>query len=191
MGKELDKSFYDNAYSDPSKGYEGAPEDLKFYYPNWKIALDYIYRNNYSKIVDIGCGPGHFAQMICEDRSIDYIGYDFSEIAIQKAISRNNNKNNKFKIKDLKEFTIPVSNCIFTAFEFLEHVSFDVDIIKKLHSGSEIIFSVPNYDSAGHIRVYPNENYINHRYGEFLNLTPLNTVEWKTGKIFLYLGVRL
>lgn len=191
MGKELDSTFYDNSYSDPSRGYDGAPEELKYYYPNWKSALDYIYSNNYSKIVDLGCGPGHFAQMICEDRLIDYIGYDFSEIAIQKAISCNNNKNNKFEIKNLKEFIMPTDNCIFTAFEFLEHVSFDVDIIKKLHSGDEIIFSVPNYDSAGHVRVYPNEDYVNQRYGEFLSLTRLNIVEWEIGKIFLYLGVRV
>jgi len=191
MGKELDNKYYDSVFGKKTSMYNQNASQLKWYYPNWKIALDYIIENNHFNIVDLGCGPGHFSTLITESMKVNYLGLDFSETAISQAIKRNNQNNVNFKLQNLKIFERPKIKSIFTAFEFLEHISFDKEIISQLLSGDQIIFSVPNYDSAGHVRTYPDDDYIRNRYNELLDLEQLNIVKFNgRQKIFLYLGIR-
>ena len=78
----------------------------------------------------------------------------------------------------------------YTSFEFLEHISFDLELIESLNTGDSIVFSVPNHDAAGHVRFFLSENDIELRYGDLLNLSHLHTVTYGSNKIFLYHGER-
>jgi len=69
-------------------GADGAydlPYYLSPYYPMYKQVLSYLKKYKVSDILEVGCGTGAFAKMISEKTSITYRGFDFSEIAIQKA----------------------------------------------------------------------------------------------------------
>ena len=193
MGKELDKIYYNKVYT--NGGHKGKYfEDahlIKEYYPSWKEAYKYIKDNNVKFVIDLGCGPGHFSSIFNEEDNINYVGYDFSEVAIQQAIKRNErNKNNTFIIKDLSNFEVSNECNFYTSFEFLEHISFDMIILSKLKKDDKIIFSVPNYDSEGHIRFFENESEIEKRYGKLLKLKKISVTEIKSHKIFIYLGVK-
>jgi trans-aconitate methyltransferase len=152
-------------------------------------------RTNSRRVVDLGCGPGHFASLFRNTPNIEYIGYDFSTVAISQAIERNKELQNcMFKVQDLKKEMPIHRNAIYTSFEFFEHVDFDLDILEKLSNGDVIIFSVPNYDSAGHVRFFKNEEEILARYSNYINTEVLgvsNFGEKGKHKIFLCKGVRI
>jgi SAM-dependent methyltransferase len=193
MGRELDNNYYDQIYKNGghNKKYFEDAHLIKEYYPSWEIAYKYIKDNDIDFVIDLGCGPGHLSSIFSKKDNINYIGYDFSEVAIQQAIKRNEtNKNNKFIIKDLKEFENDSECKFYTSFEFLEHISFDKDILSKLNKGDVIIFSVPNYDSDGHVRFFKNESEIEKRYGDILNLEKISITKVKSHKIFIYKGER-
>lgn len=191
MGRELDNKHYDKIY-EKGGGNQKYFKDAKLireYYPSWKIAYEYIKDNNITSVIDLGCGPGHLSSLFKIEDGINYIGYDFSEVAINQAIKRNeNNKNNKFIVKDLSDYDMSENCDFYTSFEFLEHISFDRDIISKMSSGDEIIFSVPSYDNVGHVRFFKNELDVENRYGDILNLKKLSITGGGSHKIFIYYG---
>lgn len=194
MSKEQNNDFYNDVYK--SGGYKEMyfkdAKDIEPYYPTWKFASDYIKSKSISKVIDLGCGVGHFASLFSQEDKIIYFGYDFSTEAIKQATKRNeSNPLSFFYTTDLKSHYINKgSNTIYTAFEFLEHISFDLDIMKNLLPGDEILFSVPNYDSAGHVRFFEDFDSIVERYGSILSLElihELNTT--KERKIFFCRGI--
>lgn len=195
MGKELDKDYYDKVFEKGGHNqlYFKKAEDIKEYYTSWKMAYDFIIKNKINKIVDLGCGPGHFPSLFKDSDNINYDGYDFSEVAINQAKKLIGEKNNKvnFYIKDLKEISFNDNQNFFVSFEFLEHISFDLEILNKLKPKSQIIFSVPSYDSAGHVRYFLNESEVENRYGRILNLNIISKINnGPNHKIFLYHGIK-
>jgi len=191
MGKELDNKHYDKIYSrgGNNQTYFKDAKLIKEYYPSWKIAYEYIKNNNIGYVIDLGCGPGHLSSLFKLEDNINYIGYDFSEVAIKQAVKRNeNNKNNKFIVKDLSDYGMNEECSFYTSFEFLEHISFDRDIIKKMSIGDEIIFSVPSYDNNGHVRFFKTELDVENRYGDILSLKKLSITGGGSHKIFIYYG---
>lgn len=196
MGEELDNDFYDDIYrKGGSDGlYFREAKDISFYYPTWEFAYEYIKLNKIKNIVDFGCGPGHFASLFKESDDISYLGYDFSTVAIDQAIERNkDNVNNEFSVKNLKDIKLSGHNEFYTSFEFLEHISFDLELISKLSKGDELLFSVPNYDSRGHVIYFRDFDDIVDRYGDMLDLTLIHEVIFndKGDKIYLCHGFKL
>lgn len=199
MGVEKDQFHYDSVYK--SGGWKGLyfkdADLIQAHYPSWKCAYQFMLDNDIKFVYDFGCGPGHFSSLFKESDNIEYVGFDFSMEALEQAIARNSsNKNNKFFFKDLSSYDPKENNkreCkFFTAFEFLEHVSFDLEILSKLKKGDEIIFSVPNYDSAGHVRHFKDHSEVVERYGDLFYLKKMSTTEQIYGphKIFIYYGKR-
>jgi len=192
MGKEQDNIFYDEVYKRGGSGekYFKDPEDIKVYFEIWKRAKSWIEDNNITNIVDFGCGPGHFSSIL--DSNIKYIGYDFSDVAIYSARVRNAKRpNTKFISKNLSKYKKVSSDSFYTGFEFFEHISFDLELMEKLDTGNELLFSVPNHDSEGHVRFFDNMQDIEERYSELFDLTHIYTVEYGyKKKIFLYYGER-
>jgi len=78
---EESDTYYDSVYS-KSLIYKQGPKhpDLKYYYPSWKLACDYIKLNKIKLVIDIGCGPGHLPlTMRDENLDVEYIGIDFHQ----------------------------------------------------------------------------------------------------------------
>jgi|TARA_R110000851_G_scaffold216527_1_gene369463 SAM-dependent methyltransferase len=184
MGTYQKSNYYDEAYG---KGtYDVEPKSLHHYHMNWSAAVDAVtqmihlqrrgeefldtgVKTNIENIVDLGCGPGHFGQMI-NIKGIKYYGYDFSKVAIKKAKNRLSGHLNKHvSVMDLEKDFPKHKNPLYTAFEFFEHIPFDVDIINKLSKDDFIIFSVPSFDTESHVQHFPTYEDVYEKYEKHLN----------------------
>ena len=83
--------------------------------PHWQHFVGYVQRNhNIDRIIDVGCGAGAYGY-ISKKLNKNYIGYDYSEYAINvanrtwepelKKQTPNNTKTMNFYCKDYKELT--------------------------------------------------------------------------------------
>ncbi len=195
MGKELGKDYYDSVFQKGGHNqlYFKKAEEIKEYYTSWKLAYNFIIQNKISKVIDLGCGPGHFPSLFKDSDNITYEGYDFSEVAINQAKKLIGEKNNKinFYVKDLRGVSFDDNQDFYVSFEFLEHITFDLEILNKLKPNNQIIFSVPSYDSAGHVRYFLDESEIENRYGKILKLNKLAKINNGINHtIYLYHGIR-
>ena len=188
MGKERNAEFYNGRFKvgGGNGKYFRDARNLE-YYPSWKKAYDFIKEKEIKRIIDFGCGPGHFPSLFKNEDEIIYYGYDFSNVAIEQAKERCKNIDGiSFNVMDLKEYECKENDNFYVAFEFLEHISFDLELIGKLNKGDKILFSVPNFDSPGHVRWYTSDKQIIDRFGGLLNLTKVA----RFGGIYLYYGIK-
>ena len=180
---ELDSKFYDNAYLSADKynvHYSKSP-----YKEVWDKVLSLC---KGKKVADFGCGVGQTAEMLIDNR-VDYsYGVDFSAVGIEKC-----------KRLDANFYCLSLHDDVYNLkpydvglfLEVLEHVEQDRQTIKKLPIGSEVILTVPNWDSSSHVRYFNSLKQVRKRY-KFL--TELHVKEFKIGKghkrIYLLHGVR-
>ena len=194
MKKELEKEFYDEVYSSGGsnkmyfKKYTESP-----YYFTWKIALSFLKEKSLS-VLDIGCGPGQFAEMLFDSGIKNYIGFDFSKQAIEMAKKTNLENSEKFFVEDI--FKTDIFNNefdVYFCFEVLEHIDNDLGVFDKVPSGKEMICSVPNYNSKGHVRVFKSAQKVVDRYSKVLNITnviPVN-ISANGNTIYVFRGTKV
>lgn len=153
MGKELDNVFYNDVYK------IGGSEEIYFkkysetpWVEVWSEIINEIKLNNFKNVLDIGCGPGQFADFLNDSiKNINFTGLDFSSVAIDYAL------------KTVQNFTFICDNALTFDFkkinydvvvitEFLEHIEQDLQVLSNLNSGVLILATLPNMDSEGHVR---------------------------------------
>jgi trans-aconitate methyltransferase len=192
MGHEKDADFYNSVYQSSEK-YKKKPELIEYYYEVWCEGINQIknYVSQPKHIIDLGCGPGHFASLLASnlDTLEKYDGYDFSETAINMAQSLIG-KDIRFNFyqQDLRLFNFPPSlndNSIITMFEFLEHISFDLELMSKIPIGTWIVFSVPSFDSAGHVRWFNSLQEVKNRYEPLMSIENIYICNVKKHSIYL------
>lgn len=147
-------------------------------------------------IVDIGCGTGRFAKLLCDRGYTKYWGIDFSEVRI----GEDRRYVPVFEFSVASVFDEWVNERLnkynmFILLEVLEHVNDDMKLLSILPSNSRIIFSVPNYDSVSHVRFFPTADDVIRRYQEilrFLDGTRLKNVrrQRRDKKIYLFSCVK-
>ena len=174
MGEEKNSAHYDNAYN-ITKAYHGEPEEFESYYPMWLTAASKICLINGANVVDLGCGPGHFCKTLYQEGfGGNFIGYDFSEVAIRMAKKLNKLEHcATFEKKDLLEFDFAKNkdgNTVYVSFEFLEHIEGDLEVIKKIPQGAKVFFSVPSFDYKSHVRFFESEKEVLKRYEKFIKI---------------------
>lgn len=131
--------------------------------------MDWIGKNEKNiTICEIGCGSGQFANMLFDYGYTNYMGIDFSGQAIELAKKANPQYTDKFVCQNA--FAYLESNkkleiSVFVLLEVLEHVNQDRELLNMLPAGCTVIFSVPNFKSFNHIRVFDNLVSIQSRYG--------------------------
>lgn len=155
MGKEQPANYYNAIYkkSDSYKLHWSKSRYVKL----WEAVLAHL--DLKKSILDIGCGPGQFANMCLEKGVKHYDGIDFSQTAIDKAKETNKVfKNATFFCRDLFKTTLEVSdNCQIVICETLEHIENDIQLlasIKELNPGTPFVFTVPTFNDPGHVRFY-------------------------------------
>lgn len=172
MGDEKPPEFYDNRMDRVGLPYEESP---------WRDIYDTVveFLPVGIRIIDVGCGTGRLAEALRRTGHTNYIGFDFSRSRIDEAR------------RYVPAFTFYVQNAFeadlrgadaYVLTEFLEHIEQDRDIISKIPSGALIVFSVPNFDSAGHVRKFENLGAVYSRYSDLLDFTgqPSRTLPKKT-----------
>lgn len=140
------------------------PFVLKMFYAAAKWISEY---QKNTKICEIGCGSGQFANLLFDNGYTKYSGVDFSSRAIELAKKANKDYADKFFCENA--FTYLQShknenNELFIMFEVLEHINSDLELLNMFPCGSNIIFSVPNFKSFNHIRTFDNLAAIQSRY---------------------------
>lgn len=176
MGQQLENTWYNEVFA------QGGSEQMYFlnytetpWYPVWKKIISKLSENSISKVLDIGCGPGQFANCMRDELpEVEYTGLDFSQTAIDFATQLN--PTTQFIVADAVEYdysSLEYEAVVIT--EFLEHVHGDLTVLEKLNSGSLILATLPNMDSEGHVR-FLSKDYdeaiqaIQERYSELCNI---------------------
>lgn len=139
------------------------------------------------RVVDLGCGVGYFAELI---NNHAYVGIDFSPHVLR--IAKKNNPKKSFILADLNIKTKQyVKNCTYVCLETLEHIKDDLEVIRKIPSGSLIICSLPNRDFTSHVRFFKNQNEIIERYKKLIDFDNctwriIETNPKKDAKVFMF-----
>jgi len=159
----LGSKWYDKAYANERNvGYEP-------YFPLWDRVFDWIGVDEV--IVDLGCGIGLFAQKAIAAGKLYGFGVDYSQEAISQAKEYNPEHAHTFVCSDLFSVNIPVFPvCAFVLLEVLEHLKDDCGLFFRFPSGQHIIFSVPSFDCASHVRYFRSRKHCVERYSPFVKI---------------------
>ena len=169
MGKrnEFDKSYYNDNMDRALLPLSESP-----WLDVYLRAIDFIGLDNRDKkIIDLGCGTGRFAKLLHLNRFEHYIGVDFAHERIKEC--RKYVPNYEFICDDIfsKEiYSKLVSYDVFILLEVLEHIEKDLELLDLIPKGKDVIFSVPNYLSASHVRAFENINSVKKRYSSHLDM---------------------
>jgi len=172
---DVSEQYYDDIYeSSPAYKKHGAESA---YLPVWSEVIAQINHANYRRVLDLGCGPGQFAQhLLGRIPGLQYTGMDFSSVAINAAKKRCPDV--EFVQADVFRDGVldAVKFDVVLLLEVLEHMHLDLDLLRKLPSGSRIIASVPNFDSFGHVRYFSNIGGVEERYRQIVNIDSIKPV---------------
>lgn len=144
-------------------------------------------------VVDLGCGTGRFAEQVRRRGCGSYHGIDFSPLAVAEAKLYLNGWG-RFEVGDLREWEPGddrPSDAVYVCLETLEHLEDDVDLIRRIPVGHQIVFSVPNYGGEAHLRVFQNASDAWNRYGHLLTFSAWQLIgAGPQNFIHLYRGMR-
>lgn len=157
--------FYDRNLRNVSKPLESSPW-LRLY----ETAADLMDQwDRATSIVDLGCGTGRFAKLIASRGFTNYWGVDFSAARIEEA--RRYNPELDFEVASIfdevcRDRVQHAGACVLL--EVLEHIHRDTDVFEMIRSGTSVVLSVPNFDSAVHVRWFDDAAAVWDRYGRFI-----------------------
>jgi 2-polyprenyl-3-methyl-5-hydroxy-6-metoxy-1,4-benzoquinol methylase len=164
-----------------SGGFEGVfdmPYKHQCYYPMFKKIFNELKKKKINSILEVGCGTGAFAHLLLEKSKINYYGFDFSKVAIKKAKSRTNRNDlffygNATELEPYKKIDYQAIICT----EVLEHVEDDLSVIKNWKPGCYCFCSVPNFDSAYHVRFFLSKEDVIKRYQPYINIEKIFVIK--------------
>jgi len=165
--KERDCNYYDNMYC-KFGGHSTIPDEDHNYYYNWITVIKEINKNEF--VADFGCGSGQFANLLLQFGYHFSYGIDFSNNAIK--IAKKLNHNDKFYTGNLldKEVFGFGQYDVAVLLETLEHITNDLEVLSYIPSRTKVIFSVPTFDSDGHVRYFNNVDEVINRYSELVEI---------------------
>lgn len=162
MGVQRGADFYDTNLRNIAKPLEESP---------WLYVYEAAERcvsalGKQVRLADLGCGTGRFARLLANRGYTDYIGLDFSGERVK--LAREYVPEFEFHVADLTlDWPLPERDC-FVLLEFLEHVDADLEILSRVPAGKRVVFSVPNFDSKGHVRWFDSEAQVKQRYSPLI-----------------------
>ncbi len=169
---ERDVRFYDDMYK--AGGHIGQYHvhyTQSRYFQIWSRGAQIISSINNPRVFDIGCGPGQFAQLLFDNGIISYKGIDHSSEAIKLAKKYVPQCAENFTVADVFEMdALPENYDFVTMFEVLEHLERDFDLLRLIPSGTKVLFSVPSYGSASHVRQFKSPQDVKKRYNSIVDI---------------------
>ncbi len=179
---DVSRHYYDDIYRKSPK-YDADFQD-SIYLPTWIKVLEIIMANKYNKLLDLGCGPGQFAEfLVSNTTNLTYTGVDFSRVAIDAAKLRCPSA--EFINADIfsSKLYLNTDYQALLMLEVLEHVQNDLELFEKIPEGTRIIASVPNFDSFGHVRFFQNESAVSERYASFFSTLAIIPIALKNKSV--------
>lgn len=175
MTATTEPAFYDAAMTDAHEPamlpLEESPWLELYRQASWMISAS-------RPVVDLGCGTGRFAEQLRRRGHGPYTGLDFSPAAIAECAAyvpltdADTAWDASFRIADLRTWQpddLCSSATVFVCLETLEHLEDDVDLVRRIPVGHDLIFSVPNYGGEAHLRVFQDVSEGWQRYGHLLD----------------------
>lgn len=149
-----------------------------------------------SPVVDLGCGTGRFlAQLALTSHHAELAGVDFSPAAVAEA--RNYLRSVfddeidfyhrvSLQVADLRAW-VPAAGASertsYTCLEVLEHLEDDLGLVGRVPAGAQLVFSVPSYLSASHVRCFPTLRDVFERFGHLLKIVRWTLVDFGGGNV--------
>lgn len=189
MGEERDRHYYNRIY-ESSAAYAKSHAEASWA-PLWSFIAKHI--DETDCVLDLGCGPGHLAATLIDAglRPVNYVGADFSEIAIEQAQARVPEATFlHMQIPGaVMQLVLRYAPSVITFCEVLEHLGHDDDLmsINLLPHGLRVIGTLPNFDDPGHVRTFTGPDDVIARYGKLLNVEKL---EWITENHLGFVALR-
>ena len=142
-------------------------------------------------IVELGCGTGRLARVLNDRGWIGYHGIDFAQGLIDQAESYC--PGTLFSTADIfSELTAEAltRSDIVVAMEVLEHLDNDLEVFKYIPQGTFVVFDVPDFDCASHVRHFTNIGDVLDRYGRFFEELTVAIHRTGDGTYFIGRGMR-
>jgi predicted TPR repeat methyltransferase len=184
--KEKDSEWYDAIYATNEiyrLHYSIAP-----YLPVWKEIIALIDAAGYSRVLEIGCGTGQLAAALLDTMPhLSYTGFDLSGKAVEMA--RTACPRGVFLVGDAcqPEIFLNTQYDVVVCTEVLEHIASDLEVIKNCGRGAKLIATVPNFDSAAHLRFFKSLSEVYERYLPVLQNMRVTPYTLNDGAAVLYL----
>lgn len=168
---------YDDMFKEG--GYAGVfdlPYNRSPYYPLFCAVRDSLRKHKAQRVLEVGCGTGTMAHMLFDTTQLTYCGFDFSPIAVEKAIKRTGHTNVFFVGDATSSATyanLNYDSVICT--EVLEHIEDDLLTMSHWAPGTLCVCSVPNYDADTHVRHFRSADEVTKRYESLLDIQSIKT----------------
>lgn len=165
---EAPVAIYEEMYG--AEGVYDLPYRKSHYFPMLRASLDEVLRMDGRRVLEVGCGSGSFAQLLFDQTNLDYIGFDFSNTAIEKARRRTSRPKAFWTSNALEPQNYVGDYDSIVCTEVLEHIEFDREVIGHWRAGTICVCSVPNFDFPSHVRYFLKEKDVRARYGELIEI---------------------
>ena len=174
-GVEAGSEYYDGIFSRPEGWYRG----------RWRTACEryvppiheWISRRVIEPVLDLGCGPGFLAAMLLEKGVKNYVGIDFSRVALRQAGEKTPytyHLADLREIKSLEEF-LPDAKTIVLC-ETLEHLEEDFRLCSLIPLDVRVVGSVPQGWAKSHVRCFPEKESFLDRYSSLFTFDEVDQV---------------
>ena len=180
---------YDAAWYDEVMVEEGSPAMLPLEESPWRTMYGEVAKmiDPHEEVVDLGCGTGRFLRLLYERGHYAQVtGVDWSKTALAEArryarVSAQVPVSDtefveppkpQWVLSDLAEWRpdpLRAGNTVYVCTEVLEHLEDDRELVRRVPPGHRFLFSVPNFDSESHLRVFRNLREVWKRYEGLLH----------------------
>jgi 2-polyprenyl-3-methyl-5-hydroxy-6-metoxy-1,4-benzoquinol methylase len=180
MGKEFPASYYDSHFLE-NRHFQVHYKDSP-YYVAWTQVIRFLKRIKPDSILEIGCGTGQLAEYLRDEGFTNYEGFDFAHEAINMARKRVNM--NFYWGNALDKGLYRKYFAVVICLEVLEHIEQDLQVLENIPPGTEIIFSVPNFDAPSHVRWFTSPRQLKKRYFRNIDIRDIVPI----GNLFICRG---
>ena len=140
------------------------------FYALWNQVVKYVSKLDFKpKIIEIGCGTGQLAHFLWDKKFRDYVGFDYSDVAIKIARKFSDQSFFVCNAYDPLSYDRQYNTAIIV--EVLEHLENDLTVIQMIKPKTRIIFSGPTSGKGGgHIRSFKSPSWIKKRYSPYIDI---------------------
>ena len=185
--KSKPSQWYDEVYKHSDEYHKNFHESN--YWSIWSRIIDLISKDNHKNILEIGCGSGQLALAVKSlTNTNDYVGIDFSAQAI--SIARSHVPEYNFIVGDVlvHEIVQDPSFDLVICTEVLEHLDEDLFLLSRINRNTKILATVPDYDSASHVRYFNETDDVEKRYSKHIYNIEIEPIKYRENIIFLIKG---